>query len=122
MFSFRASSPFKPRTPKDDTTLPHAHRLPKTAPVTTLRSKGLQSRFLANVLSRTTEGQSASVASKLALMTAVFRVVSGREEYDFADRAFLSMPMLSRQVSAFVRVGNLIEPEIESYFFDAISV
>jgi hypothetical protein len=31
------------------------------------------------------------------------------------------MPM-TRDVIALVRIGNLIEPAIESYFFDAISV
>ena len=58
----------------------------------------------------------------MALMAAVISIVSGRQEDDFAHRAFLSMPMLSRQASAFVRVGNLIEPGIESYLLDTIAV
>ena len=57
----------------------------------------------------------------MALMAAVISIVSGRQEYDFARNAFLSMPM-TRDVIALVRIGNLIEPAIESYFFDAISV
>ena len=93
----------------------------KIAPVTILRSKGLQTDFFVNVLSQTTEGQTAPVASKLALMAAVISIVSGRQEYDFARNAFLSMPM-TRDVIARVRIGNLIEPGIESYLLDTIAV
>lgn len=34
----------------------------------------------------------------MALMAAVISIVSGRQEDDFAHRAFLSMPMLSSDV------------------------
>jgi hypothetical protein len=54
------------------------------ARVITLRNKGLQTELFLNVLTRTTERQSASITAKLATVRAVPRIVSGRQEEGFA--------------------------------------